>query len=87
MRRPLPDKVKNAPQLFLGLELYYFAFVDLCGDRQTGWGVGPIPWTAKQRYAEKHGFSEEQTEDLYFFLTEMDRAYIQYMEKKSKSKK
>ena len=86
MHRPLPEKMQNAPELYMGLVLYYSAFVELSPDRAIGFGLGPIPWTARQLYAEKNGFSEEQTEDLHFFIVEMDKVYLDYMEKKSEAK-
>lgn len=86
MRKPLPDKIQNAPQILLGLDLYYFAFLDLTADRRLGFGAGPIPWASRQLYAEKNDLSEEQTEDLHFFITTMDKAYLEYFEEKAKVK-
>jgi hypothetical protein len=72
-RCPLPDRIANAPSLFLGLEVWYAAFLDLNGCRETGWGAGPIPWTAMRDYADAY---ELDLDDLEFFLHEMDRVYL-----------
>ena len=81
---PLPDKIKNAPILRLGLELFYNAFWDLDSCRNSGWGMGPIPWLAMRDYATTFGFTEEQEEDLYYHVRLMDNAYLDFYDKGSK---
>jgi hypothetical protein len=85
-RSPLPDKIANAPKMRLGLELYYGSFWDLSSCRVTGWSLGPIPWTAIHDYARAYGFDEEQTDDLIYYVRELDIAYLQYEHKKAKQK-
>lgn len=77
-RLPLPQKIQNAPQLILGLELYYSAFIDLNSTRSLGMVPGPIPWPVIKGYAETYEFSEEQTEDLFYFVRSMDKAYLEF---------
>jgi hypothetical protein len=67
-RRPLPDAIAKAPQLFMGLELYYVAYLDLSSCRSIGMAEGPIPWLAIYDYAQRLGMDEEQRDDLLFFV-------------------
>jgi hypothetical protein len=76
----LPEKIANAPELWLGLELYYDAFVELCSCRPTGWSMCPIPWTVIVDYAVAHGIVGEQLDDLFFFVRGMDAEYLKYHE-------
>lgn len=82
-KRPLPDVIKNAPDLLIGLELYFEAFIELNTTRQTGWGAGPIPTSAIYEYAYCLGLDEEETEDLLYLIRKMDEAFLQYMKRKS----
>ena len=77
----LPKRIANAPTLHLGLELYYNAFWELSTCRSTGWGLGPIPWLAMREYALVYELTEDQEEDLYYFIREMDNAYVAYHNK------
>ena len=77
---PLPNKMMNAPDLFLGLELYWDAFQDLVTCRT---GAGFIPWTAINEYAHVHRLDEEQLDDLTFFLGQMNSALSKWQEKKN----
>lgn len=83
---PLPKRIQEAPDLILGLELYYQAFMDLNTCRSIGFSAGPIPWTAVADYAAAHEFDSEQTEDLFFFTHVMDAAFLEYNNKKSTRK-
>ena len=81
-RRPLPDRIKNAPELMLGLELYFGAFFDLSSSR-SGLGDGPISFMSVREYAQIYEFSEEQTEDLHYFILEMDKVFLDWKKKKN----
>jgi hypothetical protein len=85
-RLPLPHAIQSAPDLWLGLELYYGAFVDLNTCRQSGWSVSPIPWTAIADYARAFRIEGEQRDDLFFFVRAMDTAYLEFCEKKAAKK-
>ena len=73
--RKLPAKIANAPELRMGLELYYDAFRELTTCRASGWSLGPIPWLAMREYAVAFQFSEEQSNWLYYLVRQMDEAY------------
>lgn len=79
-RRPLPPSILNAPRLSPGLEIFFAAFFDLSSCRVMG---GPIPWQATWNYATAYGYSEEQEEDLQYYITRMDGEYLQHMSKKA----
>lgn len=79
---PIPDKIRNAPQLRLGLELYLEAFYDLNSCRQSGWGLSPIPWTAMRDYAEAFDFDEDQAESLFHHVPVLDQAFRKYHEER-----
>lgn len=81
--KPLPKRIANAPELMLGLELYYDAFWDLATCRPIGLGAGSIPWSAIRDYALTFEFDEEQEDDLFYFIRAMDNAFLQFYNKKS----
>jgi CBS-domain-containing membrane protein len=72
-RCKLPDRIANAPSLFLGNEIWFTAFLDLSNEREIGWGAGPIRWTAMRDYAEAWDLD---LEDLEYFIREMDKVYL-----------
>lgn len=71
----------------MGLELFYSAFLDLDGDRPSGWSVRPIPWTIMIDYCQAYNIVDEQREDLLYLVRAMDRAYIKHTNQKEKKKK
>lgn len=83
----LPDKVKNAPQLLRGLSLYYNAFQELTSCRAFGMGVGPIPWQAINDYCLTYEITDEQREDMFFYIGVLDATYRTHVETKSKQDK
>lgn len=84
LRRPIPKKMQDAPELMLGLELYFSAFLDLNTERDIGMGEGPIPWGSINRWAGAMELSEEQTMDLHHHVVHLDTAYRKYHTKKGK---
>jgi hypothetical protein len=82
-RAPVPTRIKNAPQLWVGLELFYRAFYDLTTCRpNTGFGAGEIPWTATEEYARSMRMDWEQKTRLHYLIRALDRAYLEYLEGK-----
>jgi hypothetical protein len=77
----LPDSIANAPQLTFGLEVYFEAFRPLSTCRSFGFGAGPIPWTAVQEFAERARMSEDQADDLHYYVEAMDSAYLGHANK------
>lgn len=85
-RKALPERIQNAPDLFVGLELYFGAFTELNTCRSTGWSAGPIPSWAIDDYADRLDLSEEEAEDLHYHIRMMDKAFLDYMSRKNKDK-
>lgn len=82
----LPDHIKNRPVLSLGLALYYNAFNDLSSCRVSGMSLGPIPWTAIRAYCDEHGIVDDQREDMFFHIGELDGVFLTESEKKNRKK-
>lgn len=80
---PLPQRIKNAPNMPFGLELFYSAFLDLNTCRPAGWGLQGIPWSAISDYAEVIGIYDEDRDDLFYFVTSLDSAFRDYHDKKT----
>lgn len=73
---PLPEEIKNKPELLPGLDLYYLAFFDISDCRSMGMQVGPIPWTVVRTYANELGFDQDQTEALHYHIRMMDDEFL-----------
>ena len=85
-RLPFPQAIQKAPDLWIGLELFFGAFLDLDGDRPSGWSMRPIPWTSLMNYAEAYNIVDEQREDLFYYVRAMDKAYVKRINEQTKKK-
>lgn len=84
---PLPDAIQNAPELYLGLDIYLEAFLNLDTCRQNGIELGDITWLMIEEYCDRCGFDSDQREDCHYFIKDMDEAYLKHIaSKKSKTK-
>lgn len=81
---PLPPKIENAPELQVGLELFYVGFMDLTSSRQIGFGEGPISWTTILTYCKEKEIVGEQREAMFYHITHMDSAYLEHRAAKQK---
>jgi hypothetical protein len=50
------------------------AYDALSTTRQVGMALGPIPWTAVDRYAERYGLTGDAFERLAVWIRMMDHA-------------
>lgn len=83
-RRPIPERIANAPFLFQGLELYLQAFMELTSCRGLGYGsIGPIPWLSIQTYCEVYDIVDEQREDLFYHVQRLDKVYMEWQRDKA----
>lgn len=73
------------PELALGLDIYWEAFQDLCTCR-GGMGDGPIPWTIARDYADYLHMDDDEFEDLWFILSRMDEAWLDYQARKRETR-
>lgn len=85
-KMPLPESIANAPTLELGLELYFHAFLDLQSCRQIGMAEGTIPWTAIKEWGVFNRLDDEQMEDLFFLVRQMDHCWLEYQSKEMERK-
>lgn len=85
-RQPLPERIQNAPELYLGLEMYYLAFLDLTSCRAAGYGTeGPISWMTIEEYADRKEIYGSQREDLHYYISNMDASYLEFKSTKLKN--
>ena len=75
---PLPNKIQNAPELELGMGLFFTAFLDLTGSRNIGFGLGPIPWDAIDHYCNTLELAGDQREDLFYYVRALDDTYLEF---------
>jgi hypothetical protein len=65
------------------LQFEWLAFSELSSDRQIGWVVGPIGWTAIDAYAVRHGIEgPDEFERFRFIIRKMDAAFMAWNRKK-----
>lgn len=83
---PPPDSIQNAPELHIGLNLFYAAFMDLHGCRQLSEILGPIDWLTIDRYCERNGITGEQYEDMHYYVSRMDAAFLTHSRASSAAK-
>jgi hypothetical protein len=69
----------------MGLELYYGAYLDLMSSRNSGFGLGRISYESMVGWGKYAELSDEQMEDLLYFIPQMDNAYIGWHNEKNKS--
>lgn len=81
-----PDWIKDAPDLALGLELYYEAFWDLTTCRPVGWTAQPIPWSAVIEWGQLNELDPEEMDDLIFYVRELDAEFLTWASEQSKGK-
>ncbi len=72
---PLPKKIAAAPELKIELQLFYQGFLDLNSCRVYG---GGLPWSALDQYCARYDITGEQREDFFYYLGELDKAYLKY---------
>lgn len=84
MRMPYPKTIQDAPELGPGLALFYTAFLDLTSCRTLGYSQGPIPWLAIDRYCEVNEIEGEQREDVFYHVSRLDKAYLDWSAENAK---
>lgn len=81
--QPIPAPILNAPEVEMGLELYLKAFWELSTCRTfTGFGQGPIPWSAVATYCSFHGMEPDETEDFFYVINKVDDAFLKALKEK-----
>jgi hypothetical protein len=75
------------PEVPAEMRFYLDAFWTLSTDRTYGMGIGPIPWSAVDRYAQRLGIADDEVEytDFVQILQLLDIAFLKQMNKDSKT--
>lgn len=84
MRRglPLPERIRDAPELAPGLGIYLRAFYELDSCRPIGMAEGPIPWVVVDQWCQSLGLDEEEREDVHYLVRRLDNSYLRHVESK-----
>lgn len=71
----LDTRVEPAPHLLF----QWNAFSQLSPDRSAGFGLGAIPWTAIDRYAQRHGVDDpDEFERFVRLIRLLDRVFLDW---------
>lgn len=73
----LPPHLKNPPQVWPWLTIFWRAFRDLQTERR--WPEGPIPWSVCEDWARKYSLDAEATEMLHIHVQALDLAYREWI--------
>lgn len=79
---PIPKRIAESPELKNGLGLYLTSFFELDTERSHGFSLTRIPWSSIATYAAYYDFDEEQTENLFYYIRQMDNENLKRLEKK-----
>jgi hypothetical protein len=83
MGTPLPRSLSEAPILEDAYQTNILAaFWKLSTCRNIGMGTGPIPWTAIDTFAVRHGYDADEIEysTFVYLITEMDSTFLKYVQ-------
>lgn len=78
----MPERIANAPELKMGLQLYLNAFFDLDLERSHHLGITAISWSSIVNYSIACELDEDQREDLFYVIRKMDSAHLERLSKK-----
>lgn len=84
--KAIPDRIANAPELQIGLQLYLQAFFDLDSERSHSSSLSPIPWTSIKQYATAIELDERQTDELFYFIKKLDKVHLERLKNKITAK-
>jgi len=76
-KRELPRSIRNAPELWPGLEIFLSAFWELNSSRSVGLAIGPIPYSEIVEWGRVWELDDEMLDDLIFHVRRMDAAYVE----------
>lgn len=78
----LDNKALNPPDLNVGLDFYYQAYLELSTEKK--FENGPIPYSSMEKYTNENELSDGQFQDLMFFCNRLEETLADFLEKKSK---
>jgi hypothetical protein len=79
--REIPPELQGAPDLPIGLHLYWGAFWDLASCRLFDGGM--IPWTAVQLWADTYELEHDAAETLHYHIRRLDDVFVKHYRKKA----
>jgi hypothetical protein len=82
----IPDKILNAPELWLGLDYFYDIFMELSNDRGVGMGLGPIPSHSIRAFCKDTGCTFEEQSEITHIIRQLDSVYLKFYSEKTKAK-
>lgn len=86
-KEKIPERIANAPEITLGLELYMNAFYALTSCRGSLYASeGPIPWLAMRDYCEDFDIRGEDRRIFIYLMTALDQTYLKYKAKKTEAR-
>ncbi len=74
-------RAKVIPDDHLSFE--WGAFIELSTDRQSGFAIGPIGWSAIDRYAQRFDLMGDEFERFTRLMRAMDAAYLDWQQRKA----
>lgn len=77
----MPKRIEEKPELFLGNAVFLNAWFDLDTERDRT-RYQRINRSMCFRYADDYELDEEQKEDLWFYISRMDREFLEWWIKK-----
>lgn len=80
---PIPKFIEERPTVQVWDDLYWQCFNDLCGDREMVNGLGFIPWTAVNAWAQRQGITDvDEFEMLRYVVGQMDEWWVGHFRKR-----
>jgi len=76
--QPLPARIQNAPELWLGNRLYYDGFLDLTSSRPVSMALGPLSILTLMEYCYITGIEGDQRDDFIWIITHLDAKYLEW---------
>ncbi len=80
---PLPEKIQNAPELWLGQDLFYNGFLDLASSRTMGLTQGPISLLSVLEYCILMEIEGDQRDEFIWMMPQLDNKYLEWSRRKS----
>jgi hypothetical protein len=75
----MPRALLEQPELPPHLLFEWEAFGELSTDRQIGFGAGPIPWSAIDRYAGRHQIESDAYDRFRRLIRACDQVYLKHV--------
>lgn len=80
-----PPALQGRPTLPDHLAMAWEAFADLSSERQSGFSVGQVPWTAIMAYADHLGIEDpDERDDFKTLINALDGAVLKHHDTQSK---